>query len=575
MLSGYDRRFNLEIETLIQLCHTSAMTPRTVSVLLLIQYEEWNQLMELETDPMAYREDETEKFRHDYLITKFLSKSPNVPIWNAETRRQKAVADFYISERQCGATNLRLERYLGLFPGATREADWCYQTIILPVRRRLSKILGALSSRDMDDVVSDQRVGPGATFSIKGVGWVTSDKYDRNVCLTPSLVPYCRAIMGDNWANHVEKLVIKGNRFAAVPKNAKTDRGICIEPGLNVRVQLGIGTLIRRRLRSSGLDLSIQADINRHYVQRAQAEGLATIDLKRSSDSFAEVLVPLLFDERWASLLYLPRCAYTQIDKNWVRLNKFSSMGNGYTFELQSLLFYAIIREFGIETSNPCVFGDDLIVAKADYDCITSVLEFFGFEINSKKSFKNGLFYESCGVDVFNKINVRPLFAKADCDELTGLPTGIPYGVQLANALRRYAYQINPIGCDARFRSTWRHLVKRVPRSWRLPIPLICGDCGLAMSIQESKAYGALIRPTDQTEGFLTRVILFDVIKVRKKSYGRLLYALDRKPNDSPFKIGTINPTVETRGFEPRRGYLGVPQTKLTLIRWDEDLTWY
>jgi hypothetical protein len=48
------------------------------------------------------------------------------------------------------------------------------------------------------------------------------------------------------------------SKVRVVPKNAKTDRTICIEPDLNIFVQLGIGAVIRERLKAYGLDLNTQ-----------------------------------------------------------------------------------------------------------------------------------------------------------------------------------------------------------------------------------------------------------------------------------------------------------------------------
>lgn len=71
-----------------------------------------------------------------------------------------------------------------------------------------------------------------------------------------------------------------------------------------------------------------------------------------------------------------------------------SPMGNGYTFSVMTLLITAIARELD---SFAHVFGDDLIVSSDVVDTCVSVLSTIGFKTNSKKTFTEGNFRESCG----------------------------------------------------------------------------------------------------------------------------------------------------------------------------------
>jgi hypothetical protein len=108
----------------------------------------------------------------------------------------------------------------------------------------------------------------------------------------------------------------------------------------------------------------------------------------------------------------------------WRELNMISSMGNGYTFALQTILFCccvsAVYRSLGIElerNSGSCpgnfaVFGDDIIVVKEAYPRLVRLLNILGHEVNAEKSFSEGPFRESCGTDWFNGFYVRPVYLK-------------------------------------------------------------------------------------------------------------------------------------------------------------------
>jgi len=101
-----------------------------------------------------------------------------------------------------------------------------------------------------------------------------------------------------------------------------------------------------------------------------------------------------------------------------------STMGNGYTFSLQTALFacavLAVYRFRNVkpvyprneEYGNFAVFGDDIIVeTQVDRD-VRELLELLGFSVNHSKSFACGPFRESCGVDFHSGVNIRGVYVK-------------------------------------------------------------------------------------------------------------------------------------------------------------------
>jgi hypothetical protein len=94
-------------------------------------------------------------------------------------------------------------------------------------------------------------------------------------------------------------------------------------------------------------------------------------------------------------------------------------MGNGFTFPLETLIFWALaaccVRPEDV--GKVSVYGDDIIVPTYAYALLTEVLVAAGFLVNSKKSFVDGPFRESCGRDYLSGIDIRPSYIK---DALSG-----------------------------------------------------------------------------------------------------------------------------------------------------------
>jgi hypothetical protein len=122
-----------------------------------------------------------------------------------------------------------------------------------------------------------------------------------------------------------------------------------------------------------------------------------------------------LLPPEWFEVLDALRSRRTWFEGAWHHNQKFSSMGNGFTFELETLIFYAISKEAcgGSATGDIWVYGDDIIVPTPFFKDVVSALRYFGFTPNPRKSFGSGYFRESCGGDFFAGTNVRPFYLKS------------------------------------------------------------------------------------------------------------------------------------------------------------------
>ena len=86
-------------------------------------------------------------------------------------------------------------------------------------------------------------------------------------------------------------------------------------------------------------------------------------------------------------------------------------MGNGFTFELETALFWAISKAVAGHAS---VYGDDIVVPSASVGFLREVLYYVGFEFNEKKShYGLSKFRESCGGHFFDGHDVTPLYVRS------------------------------------------------------------------------------------------------------------------------------------------------------------------
>lgn len=460
-------------------------SPRSLCVWMLYHYDEHMQLVELSIDPLHYNS--AESFADDYQATKLLSKYPflNTGI-DTELEGQQA---FVNAERQCRETNIRLN--------TSNPQGACYSVIRL-ARKIIAETLdghsdaAGFSPDCIPYILRNIGWGPGVTSSAKGNNLSSYHKLQSDLELTTELsrLPIQMFIDGVSvwstpdvevkdhdgesvWVLHPSKEAVvslrpvHGNKVTFVPKNAKTDRPIAVEPHLNALFQKGIGKFIAGRLRSTlGINLRDQGR-NQHLAELGSRYGhLATLDLKSASDTVAQGCVELLLPHHWVTLLNCVRSQnYVLDDEVWNRYHKHSSMGNGYTFELESLIFASLtkatIQFLRLENTTYSIYGDDIIAPVEATQLLTEVLEYVGFTLNTEKSFSSGPFRESCGKDYFLGVNVRPFFIKERPDSITNV-------FQLVNAIRRYSHMRNSsMACDARFFRAWRNLFKSLPKKYR------------------------------------------------------------------------------------------------------------
>lgn len=388
-------------------------TPRALTSWMLYKYGEHHQLVSLAIDPLGYSD--VESFRLDYAATKFFSKTDNLE--TGIDTRAVALDSAKAAEAKCYQTNQWIRDCVAEgFPPELVDT-------ISRAQATVAQILGPLKS----GMFSDQGWSAGRTTSVWGTELDPVSKYMGRLDVTTEALKTAVPVVAasPSWGSAAldadgpcsviaSAFTLRdGNVLTVVPKNAKTDRTICYEPHCNIRLQLMVGSYLKRRLLlKAGLNLSLQS-VNRNLSKIASRDGTyATIDLKSASDTIAATVVELLLNQSgdWYELLNTLRSQRTEWPDGSVLLNqKFSSMGNGFTFELETLVFYALARTI---TSDVTVYGDDIIVPTEHCSEVCSLLERFGFAINTAKSFSSGHFRESCGADMFRGSDVTPVYLR-------------------------------------------------------------------------------------------------------------------------------------------------------------------
>jgi hypothetical protein len=274
--------------------------------------------------------------------------------------------------------------------------------------------------------------------------------------------------------NYGSPTIVPGNRIAYVPKDDRASRTICVEPSLNMFAQLGFGRLLEARLKEYlGIDLEKQPDKNRELCRVGSVtEEYASIDLSDASDSISlRMLREMLPMDMYSWLASLRSKSVETSPGKHEELFMVSSMGNGFTFPLETIIFSCVVQSAlkvdgfppvhprGTALGNWGVFGDDIICPERVFSKVIRLLKILGFRVNLDKTFDKGPFRESCGYDFYRGHNVRGVYVKtlrtqearyAVINQLNlfSSRTGVDLPVTLAHLLKTVRFRPVPLKED-------------------------------------------------------------------------------------------------------------------------------
>lgn len=432
-------------------------------------------------------------FRDRYLLSEILRKYPGFDL-GIDTRRV-ALSGLFDQEAINRATNDRLSSVpVGVESDVLRA---------IPLAAR--KIRDVLGEFRWDWWLDGLRFGPGATTRLSASSAHLGGKLTGTPHVTSRALPLAELVLlsSPSWCEGLDfssaetPFVIREfDKVTCVPKNAKTDRTIGIQPDMNVYMQLGVAYVMRKKFRKWNINLNDQT-LNQSRALEGSLDGrLATIDLENASNSLTQALVWRLIGDQpdlrdsgnpiWYEVLNALRTSsgYIKDTGQFIEYELFSAMGNGFTFELESLIFWSLAQAccdiLGV-AADVSVYGDDLIVPREVTPLLERVFAYAGFKFNQKKTFSSSegdIFRESCGKHYRNGVDVTPVYVTKRLDTVDEV-------ILLANNLVRWSL-IDGYHRDSRLQPVYDWVVGHLP-AWvhSTCIPLGEDNDGLIKSFDE------------------------------------------------------------------------------------------
>lgn len=383
------------------------------------------------------------------LAKKFIGKSNLKNRLSAEERTARCIDDFINDNQRC---KLYQEAFLSPF-----DLPVFSQVVIGEASVLLNSLLSTTSNDiatfSLSNLARAARSGPGSSANVRGPGGNFRRQVISHVSAShPAVLRLFKTLQSATLTGATTEWIRSetyGNDdvsdsiaiFDNVPKRTDEDRSICYQATANMHSQLAVHELNAVNLKRWGTDLTVQQDYNRLLARLGSLQtahgtsrswSFCTADLT-SASNFPLVLVEWLFPEFYTQLVSILRSPAMEVPGHG-RVEKYmcSTMGNGFTFSLMTLLLSAIVKalyslgnlpEYDIfvidghaqKIRTWAVFGDDIIVDKSVYQALSDVLRSLSFQLNTSKSYFTGPFRESCGEDYYDGFNVRPVFCEDIC----------------------------------------------------------------------------------------------------------------------------------------------------------------
>lgn len=396
-------------------------------------------------------------FKYWYFRASVLKRYQHGTI-SADQREAETLWQYGLAEERCRETNRRLY-------GALHNSALIPPHTVALLKRARKVILNVLGEVQYDEVFRGFAFSTGATTEMRRRDAAIAHKWEKGshihvggVALYNAFLNWCE---GSRFLRGLDKLVRQDEgHFFSVLKNYKADRGCETQPTITMALQKAVAGCMKNRARRVGL---LKTDAQQYHAELAR-EGsrtgrLTTADLENASNSLALALpLALLEGTRWWRLLLATRVERVRMPGGHsIVLEKISSMGNGWTFELQTLIYYSILKAVCGEESEVSVFGDDLIYPTKHHQAVVEAFTALGFRFNHEKTFASGSFRESCGGHYRDGRCVKPIYIEQ-------LPSTIGQVIQLHNDLIWWLRDMPPLGGFMRVLEECRKLVPRALR---------------------------------------------------------------------------------------------------------------
>lgn len=318
--------------------------------------------------------------------------------------------------------------------------------------------------------------------------------------------------------------IVDDSRFDFVAKTAKAVRFMAMEPEYNMLAQKCVGDCIRAALHAQGINLDDQRPNQELAYLGSIFRTRATLDQSSASDCISLFLLRLL-PERVRDWVLACRTPATSVAGSRLVLEKIATMGNGFIFELQSLIFaafaHACTQLSGGRECDIAVFGDDIIVSTPVAQPLMDTLEYYGLLPNLEKSYwaEDEPFRESCGKHWFAGRDVTPFYVKEPLGPLRTL-------FRAYNGLKEWTMRTGiPLN------RTLATILAAIPKKDRVIVPpSFSNDCGLHTPVSGCTFPKRTIRHGDIRYSFKCLVDVSEDVTARLDDEVKLRYWLFEPP---------------------------------------------
>lgn len=214
------------------------------------------------------------------------------------------------------------------------------------------------------------------------------------------------------WRKSQRPPSVEALSLACVPKSWKADRGIMPNSVIGSFYSYGLGRYVQERLADSGLNIkTLQKKHGLYAKESSVSRFLVTGDLSSASDGPTSALINRIVPRDWFNAFKLGRVSNVLIGDGKSQLMSFMAMGIGFTFTLETLLFYSLLKAIArLSKTNGLisVYGDDLVYPRKMHKYVAVIFPQLRILMNEDKTFVDTHFRESCGSDFYHGYDVRP-----------------------------------------------------------------------------------------------------------------------------------------------------------------------
>lgn len=372
-----------------------------------------------------------------------------------------------------------------------------------------------------------------------------------------------------DWYRSLQRLSTGTAKVITVPKDSRGPRIISEEPLEYQFIQQGLMRKlvpwIETHYLTRGQVNFTDQSINGALAYQSSIDGIwATLDLAEASDRVSLRLVERVFShspELLASLL-ATRSTHTMMpDGAILELRKFAPMGSALCFPVESIVFWALCvaaisryarADYREWTHNVFVYGDDIIVPATYFDVVVRTLEGVGLKVNTLKSYRNGSFRESCGVDAFKGVNVTPTRVKTLFSGKPSDGSAFAAYVATANQLELREYRQAASYLWKKLEDCYGRIPCGTPRT-SFPCRIVSSDPSVAEDLNLKAGYRSRYNTNLQRIEFQVKFIQAERRKTTLDGWHRLLRNCTISFSDSDPSV-----VVVPRSTKIKRGWRAV-----------------